>query len=48
MVNLELKIENMTEEQAKIWLGDLVEWLNDLDSEDFFGTEGWLRMFHSK
>ena len=38
---MKIKIEKMTEEQAKELLKQLVEKLDDLDTEDYFGTEGW-------
>lgn len=36
-----VEIEEMTEEQAKKALRQLVDELDDLDRNDFFGTEGW-------
>lgn len=38
---MKIKIENMTEEQVKELLKQLIEKLDDLDTEDYFGTEGW-------
>jgi len=38
---MKIKIEKMTEEQAKELLKQLIEKLDDLDTEDYFGTEGW-------
>lgn len=45
MNGLPIPIEKMTEAQAKELLEKLVEKLNDLDGEDFFGSEGWMHMF---
>ena len=36
-----IKIDDMTEQAAKDLLKKLIEKLNDLDGEDFFGSEGW-------
>ena len=36
-----MKVEEMTEEQAKKILKRIIEQLDWLDEEDFFGTEGW-------
>jgi hypothetical protein len=38
---MNIQIANMTEAQAKQVLSDIIEKLDDLDGEDFFGTEGW-------
>ncbi len=38
---MKIKIEEMTEEQAKKLLKELIEKLDNLDIEDYFGTEGW-------
>lgn len=42
---MDIAIEKMTEEQAKEWLEKLVNKLNELDNDDFFGTEGWQHFF---
>jgi hypothetical protein len=34
-------INELTEIQAKKCLEDLIDWLDSLDDDDFFGTEGW-------
>ena len=36
-----MKIANLTEKAAKELLEKLVDKLNELDGEDFFGSEGW-------
>lgn len=36
-----IKVDEMTEEQAKKLLKELIRYMNELDREDFFGTEGW-------
>lgn len=38
---MDISISDLTEEQAKEKLKDIVDWLDDLDCDDFFGTEGW-------
>jgi hypothetical protein len=40
-MRIAIGVEDLTEEQAKKELAALVEALNDLDGEDYFGTEGW-------
>jgi len=34
-------VDNMTELAAKKYLKLIIQSLNALDTEDFFGTEGW-------
>ena len=41
MAKLNLNVENMTPEQAQAILVTLIEKLDELDREDYFGTEGW-------
>mgnify|MGYP000979528078 CR=1 FL=1 len=41
MATFSIDVKDMTEEQAKDILTRLIEQLDDLDGEDFFGTEGW-------
>jgi len=41
MPKFNLNIEKMTEEQAKEILKEIIEKLDELDGDDFFGTEGW-------
>ena len=41
MAKVEIEIENLTEEQAKSQLSKITKKLDDLDLEDFFGSEGW-------
>lgn len=38
---MDIPIQDMTEQQAKDWLKEIVDKLDELDLEDFFGTEGW-------
>ncbi len=40
-MNIPIDIDKLTEEQAKELLKELIEKLNDMDADDFFGTEGW-------
>lgn len=42
---MEIKVEDMTEKQAKKLLKQLLKKLDELDYDDFFGTEGWLHFF---
>lgn len=41
-------VDDLTEEQAKEQLKKLLEQMNDLDGEDYFGTEGWEHLFGFK
>lgn len=36
-----MNINKWTDEAVREYLKILIEKLNDLDNEDFFGTEGW-------
>jgi hypothetical protein len=38
---IEMDIDDMTEKQVRDLLTVLMEKLDDLDLDDFFGTEGW-------
>ncbi len=38
-------INDLTEESAKLYLQEIIYKLDELDCEDFFGTEGWKHMF---
>lgn len=40
-----VKINDMTEDQAKKTLKIIIAKLNELDNDDFFGTEGWRHFF---
>lgn len=40
-MKLEIKVDDMTEEQAKKFLKEVIRKLDDLSTKDFFGTEGW-------
>jgi hypothetical protein len=40
-----MKVKEMTEKQAKDLLTKIVEKLDELDTEDYFGTEGWKHFF---
>lgn len=44
-MKLPIEINELTEEQAKSLLKTLVIKLDELDSEDCFGTEGWKHYF---
>jgi len=45
MAKLEIQIDRMTETQAKDLLEKIVNHLDELDLEDYFGTEGWKHEF---
>ena len=34
-------VDEMSGDQAKYYLKKIIEALDDLDGEDYFGTEGW-------
>lgn len=34
-------IDDLKEEAVKEKLEELIDWLDELDCEDYFGTEGW-------
>ena len=36
-----IEVDDMTEKQAKEMLKELIDYMNELDQDDFFGTEGW-------
>lgn len=38
---MNIEIDDMTEEQAKKVLKNIIESLDELDRDDFFGSEGW-------
>ncbi len=42
---MNISINKMTEAQAKELLKKIVDKLDELDGEDFFGTEGWKHYF---
>ncbi len=35
------EVELLSEEGAKIYLTKIIERLDNLDADDFFGSEGW-------
>lgn len=35
------EVELLSEDGAKSYLRDLIQKLDELDDEDYFGTEGW-------
>jgi hypothetical protein len=37
----EREVELLSEEGAKETLRQIINWLDSLDEEDYFGTEGW-------
>jgi len=41
MAKMNIDIDKMTEEQTKELLKQIIEKLDELDADDFFGTEGW-------
>ena len=41
MGKFNLDVEKMTEEQAKELLNRLIDALDELSADDFFGSEGW-------
>lgn len=41
MAKFNIDVDKMSEDQAKDYLKKIIEALDDLDGEDFFGTEGW-------
>jgi len=45
MARLSISIKKMTEKQAKELLEKIVIQLDELDEEDYFGTEGWKHRF---
>lgn len=42
---MDIPISEMTEQQAKKMLTLIVDKLDELDCEDYFGTEGWKHQF---
>lgn len=38
---ISVDIDKLTKEQAKELLKQIIDKLDDLDGEDFFGSEGW-------
>ena len=40
-----IKVKDMTEDQAKNILRNIIGKLNELDEDDYFGTEGWMHFF---
>ena len=38
---MNININKLTDKQAKEWLTKIVDKLDELDEDDFFGTEGW-------
>lgn len=41
MATFNIDVGEMSEDQAKDTLQKLIAALDDLDGDDFFGTEGW-------
>jgi|WetSurMetagenome_2_1015567.scaffolds.fasta_scaffold465043_1 hypothetical protein len=41
MGKFNVNVEKMTEAQAKEVLKKIIEALDNLDDDDYFGTEGW-------
>jgi hypothetical protein len=44
-MNILIDIDKLTEEQAKEVLKNIIDQLDDLDTEDYFGTESWKHFF---
>lgn len=42
---MNVEIDEMTESVAKNYLKIIVDALNELDEDDYFGTEGWRKFF---
>lgn len=42
---IRINVEELTEKQAKEKLKELIEFLDEMDQEDCFGTEGWRYQF---
>lgn len=42
---MNVNIQNLTLKQARDLLEKIVNKLDELDEEDFFGTEGWKHFF---
>ena len=40
------EINDLKDDIAKEKFQELVNWLDELDCEDFFGTEGWKHMIN--
>jgi len=38
-------VQDLTEESAKQYLQEIINKLDELDCEDFFGSEGWKHYF---
>jgi hypothetical protein len=38
---MNISIEKLTEEQAKELLQEIINKLDELDEDDYFGSEGW-------
>jgi hypothetical protein len=39
------EVDLLSEEGAKEYLKDLIQKLDEVDEDDFFGTEGWRHYF---
>ena len=40
-----MNVDKMKDEAVREFLKDLIEKLDELDNEDFFGTQGWRYYF---
>ena len=40
-MTIPVDVDDLTEEQAKILLKEIIKQLDELSGDDFFGTEGW-------
>jgi hypothetical protein len=46
MSKISLDVDNLSQEQTKSILKHIVEKLDELDCEDYFGSEGWKHLFN--
>ncbi len=44
-MKMEIDVEKMTGKQTKELLKRIIEKLDELDEDDFFGSEGWRHFF---
>jgi hypothetical protein len=45
---IELEVDQLTEQQAKLALNEIINKLDLLDCGDYFGTEGWRKFLNIK
>jgi len=44
-IKIPMEIDDLTEEQVKELLKQIISKLNELSNDDYFGTEGWKHFF---